>query len=386
MHTRVLSIPKTLQGANGLLRPTLQRRVQYAGMTAEPMNRSLHGSFSIASDSSSKAAGTRNVLVTLRDSDGNEGFGEGAPFFGISRDSQADLLSDICAANSTLASAAITDRDAAAFECSVRGCLDWPAARAAVDMAWWNMLAVREGLPLAQVINPEAQVRPLQTDVSIPIVSAEIATHLTETYLSQGFRRFKIKVGDDLDAARARMTAVHAAASQGEFLLDANEGYHAADAISLLAHAFLIGMPITIFEQPVKRHDFAGLAAVREAAHDFGALVFADESVYTLADAQRVLDGGLVDGINLKLMKHGTIIEALRIAELARERGAKLMIGGMIETDLAANASYHLACALGGLFWHDLDAPMLLKPETDQPMTRLRYTGDTISDPRWQGA
>lgn len=92
-------------------------------------------------------------------------------------------------------------------------------------------------------------------------------------------------------------------------------------------------------------------------------MVFADESVYDVEDARRIIRSGSADGINLKLMKHGGIVEAMRIAELAGANGLKLMIGGMVETRLAMTASLHLASALGGVHWLDLDTPLFLNEE-----------------------
>lgn len=84
-----------------------------------------------------------------------------------------------------------------------------------------------------------------------------------------------------------------------------------------------------------------------------------------------------MDGFNLKLMKHGGIIESLRIADIALQGGLGLMIGGMVETSLAMAASAHLAVAVGGFGWIDLDTPLLLRRS---PMTGgLDYQGPHLS-------
>lgn len=59
--------------------------------------------------------------------------------------------------------------------------------------------------------------------------------------------------------------------------------------------------------------------------------IAADESVFTSADAIKVVQAGCADLINIKLMKSG-IVEALDIAAIARSANMELMIGCMIES------------------------------------------------------
>jgi L-alanine-DL-glutamate epimerase-like enolase superfamily enzyme len=67
-----------------------------------------------------------------------------------------------------------------------------------------------------------------------------------------------------------------------------------------------------------------------------------------------------VDGINLKLGKHGGVLIAARLGLEARSAGLRLMTGGMVETRLGMTAAAHVACALGGVDFVDLDTAWLL--------------------------
>jgi L-alanine-DL-glutamate epimerase-like enolase superfamily enzyme len=67
------------------------------------------------------------------------------------------------------------------------------------------------------------------------------------------------------------------------------------------------------------------------------------------------------DGVNLKLAKMGGIDEAVAIGSAARAAGLKLMVGGMVETRLGMTAAAHVACALGGVEFVDLDTAWLLR-------------------------
>lgn len=50
---------------------------------------------------------------------------------------------------------------------------------------------------------------------------------------------------------------------------------------------------------------------------------------------------GAADFFNIKLMKCGGMIEALRIAQLARENNKKVVIGSMLENQIGAIPSLH---------------------------------------------
>jgi L-alanine-DL-glutamate epimerase-like enolase superfamily enzyme len=143
-------------------------------------------------------------------------------------------------------------------------------------------------------------------------------------------------------------------------LADANEGYNLSDALAFIRNC---GIGVKIFEQPVQRHSIDELRAVKQFGDIFNVMVFADESVYTAHDAVHFIKEGAVHGFNLKLMKNGGFIEALRIAKLAIDSGLQIMIGGMVETRLAMTAGLHLARTIGHahLNWVDLDTPMLLE-------------------------
>jgi L-alanine-DL-glutamate epimerase-like enolase superfamily enzyme len=97
--------------------------------------------------------------------------------------------------------------------------------------------------------------------------------------------------------------------------------------------------------------------------------IFADESCPTSADIPRV--AGAVDGIVIKLMKCGGLIDAVRMAEAARERGLKTLIGCMMETSLSLTAAAHISPLMD---YADLDSGLLL--------VRDPYVGMTIDHGR----
>jgi L-alanine-DL-glutamate epimerase-like enolase superfamily enzyme len=64
-----------------------------------------------------------------------------------------------------------------------------------------------------------------------------------------------------------------------------------------------------------------------------------------------------VHGVNIKLAKSGSMLEAVRIAEAARKNGMQVMIGCMIESTLGIAAAIQLAPLVD---YVDLDGAALL--------------------------
>ena len=87
--------------------------------------------------------------------------------------------------------------------------------------------------------------------------------------------------------------------------------------------------------------------------------VLADESVFSPADALRIMQTGAADLVNIKLMKCGGITNALRVAAAAEVYGVECMIGCMLEAKISVNAAVELACAKKIITKIDLDGPVL---------------------------
>ena len=106
----------------------------------------------------------------------------------------------------------------------------------------------------------------------------------------------------------------------------------------------------------------------------------ADESCRTLADLDRL--DGKYQVINIKLDKAGGLTEAFALAEEAKRRGLRIMVGGVISTSLAIAPALLVAQQAEIV---DLDGPLRLAFDRG---AGLRYDGSTIcpADPKlWGG-
>ena len=95
------------------------------------------------------------------------------------------------------------------------------------------------------------------------------------------------------------------------------------------------------------------------------ACVCADESAASLPHVIDLIKKKSVGAINIKLMKTG-LVHALEIARWTKAHGIKLMIGGMVESNLAMTTSAHIAAAFRCFDFIDLDTPFFIKGEVQR--------------------
>jgi L-alanine-DL-glutamate epimerase-like enolase superfamily enzyme len=317
-----------------------------------------------------------NVFVRLTLQDGACGYGEIAPFPEVGGEDRAtSLRAAIPLAESLLSRPASEYRalgqllDERAPSC--------PAARCGLETALLDAYCRSQRVPLWKLWGG-ADVRPRETDITVPIADEAQTVALARGWRAKGFRLFKMKIGKDVDGDIRRLEAVHRALPGVAFIGDGNQGYDRAACLAFVDGVQRFGGNLVLLEQPVSRGDLDGLAAVRRLS---GIPVAADESVRSLADAARVVEAGAADYLNIKIMKTG-VMEAWDIADFATANGLRLMIGGMVETRIAMACSFAMVLGLGGFDVLDLDTPLLM---AEDPVTGgYRYDGPMLHP--WNGS
>jgi L-alanine-DL-glutamate epimerase-like enolase superfamily enzyme len=234
------------------------------------------------------------------------------------------------------------------------------AARNAVDCALWDLEAKASGRRVADVICrtlPRAVETAYTLGIDEPEAMAEAARAASRSLL-------KIKVGTDGDIDRMR--AIHASAGGAKLILDANEGWTAANIRAHLHAAAAAGA--VLVEQPLPKGADAILADIPHPVP-----ICADESVHTEEDLEALC--GRYDYVNVKLDKTGGLTEALRLVTRAQELGFGVMVGCMVGTSLAMAPAVLLAQTAE---FADLDGPLLLAQ--DRPHG-LVYDRSTVAPP-----
>ncbi|RLI14005.1 dipeptide epimerase [Candidatus Bathyarchaeota archaeon] len=229
-----------------------------------------------------------------------------------------------------------------------------PAARAAVDMALFDILGQVAGEPLYKVLGGYREK--VKTDLTIGLKGPSEMAFDALRAVEAGFRSLKLKVGTGPEEDYERVRAVRDAVGDGvELRVDANQAWSVRDAMKAIR--MMSRLEVAFVEQPTPAHDLRGLAEVRATSP---VPIMADESVLGPDDALRAIGLGAVDLINIKLMKCGGISEALRIAHVAEAAEVGLMVGCGGEGRLAITAGAHLAAALKPITYADLDSDLLL--------------------------
>jgi L-alanine-DL-glutamate epimerase-like enolase superfamily enzyme len=170
------------------------------------------------------------------------------------------------------------------------------------------------------------------------------------------FKILKVKVGRPDD--KEMIGAVRSVSSL-PIAVDANQGW--TDRQQALDEIFwLKDNGVVMVEQPLPkdRPDDSAWLTERSPLPIFG-----DESVQALEDVRRAR--GVFDGVNIKLMKCGGLLEARKMMTYARAEGLKVMLGCMTETSCAVSAAAQLASEAD---FADLDGNLLISNDPFEGM------------------
>ncbi len=225
-----------------------------------------------------------------------------------------------------------------------------PAARAAVDMALWDLFGRAVGVPVVDLLGK--RIDPLPTSITIGIRSTDEALAEAREYIGRGFRCLKVKLGRDFDADVERLSRLREALGQDvRIRADANEGYPAAMAARF--EPLFERLDIEFLEQPLPADSLAEIRALPESLRQHLAL---DESLHGEEDALELLRDPVACGtFVIKLMKSGGITPARSVAGIAAAGQRRVMWGCNDESAISIAAALHLAYACPATRYLDLD-------------------------------
>ncbi len=288
------------------------------------------------------ASATSDIVVVEIGDGAFIGIGEAAPsrYYGETAESVVSVLERM----RPVIEAAAHEAELMA-ELTSRGGSRDPAARACLEIAAHDMMGKRYGMPLYKHFELDPADTPLTT-ISIGLDTRE--KMIEKAVEVSGFPILKIKLDRETDLAVVRDIKD---ATGARVTVDANCSWGPQEAIEKID--VLTGIGVELVEQPVRADDLAGLRMVHQHAQ---VPIFADESCPTSAEIPAVADA--VDGIVIKLMKCGGLVESVKMARQARERGLKTMIGCMMESSLGVTAGAHISPLMD---YADLDGGFLLE-------------------------
>ncbi len=313
----------------------------------------LRRAFTIARGSRTEV---RTIIVELADDAGNTGRGESVPY-PRHGETPEQVLADIERAR--------RDMETGISVRELPGVLHTLAARTAVDAALWDLVARALRRPVWTLAGlPEPQPRITACTISLDSPESMAA----EAAGRAAFPLLKLKLGGGGTAEEeiARLHAVRAARPDARLVVDANEGWRAADLPALLTACAESG--VELVEQPLPAGADAILSEIARPVP-----VCADESLRSAGELESL--SRCYDAVNVKLDKAGGFTPALELARGARDLDLEVMVGCMLASSLAMAPAFFLSPLAD---WIDLDGPLLLAEDATPP---IRYEGALMHPP-----
>jgi D-galactarolactone cycloisomerase len=288
------------------------------------------------------------VFVELQDSDGNSGLGEvWCNFPACGAEHRARLL------ETAIFPALLGTRFASAPDCfaqltdqfarlAIQSGEPGPIAQciSGVDVALWDLVARRAGLPLFRLLGGQNATMPVYASGINPGNAATTVQRCRD----QGHRAFKLKIGFDRQGDLKNIEQICATLGAHEvFMVDANQAWTLKEAMESLPD--LAQFPLKWLEEPIMAdRPVAEWQALRAAS---SIPVAAGENMINMQEFDQAIQSDCFDVIQPDLCKWGGISGVLAVAQNILRAGKRYCphyLGGGI--GLAASA--HLLAAVGG--------------------------------------
>lgn len=228
-----------------------------------------------------------------------------------------------------------------------------PAARAALDIALYDVFTRYLGVPLVKFLGQK--IKTLPTSNTIGIKNVEETLKEAHEYIKKGFSVLKVKLGKDLAEDIERLVKLREKLGYDVVIrIDANQGYNVEQTIEFYKRTQ--HLKIELIEQPLPA---TAVKLMKELPDEIKMTIAADESLITPRDAVELVKPPRAAAIfNIKLMKCGGVSQALKIADIAFQEGIDLFWGCNDESVISITAALHSAFACTNTKYIDLDGSL----------------------------
>lgn len=303
---------------------------------------------------------TTPVMLTEIEYDGITGYGEASmpPYLGESHESVAKFLSllNISQFNDPFLLVDILEYVDSVMPGNY-------AAKASVDIALHDLIGKLVGEPFYRLFGLNPSRAPL-TSFTIGLDAPEIIKQ--KVLEAWQYKVLKVKLGRDNDR---EMVEVIRSLTDKPLCVDVNQGWkdrnHALEMAEWLKEKGVI-----FLEQPMPKEMKDDIAWLTEKSP---LPVVGDEAIQNISDLLNNRD--VYSGINIKLMKCGGLNAAMKMINVARAFGMKVMIGCMTETSCAVSAAAQLSPLVD---WCDLDGNLLI---SNDPFEGLKIVDGRVTLP-----
>lgn len=207
-------------------------------------------------------------------------------------------------------------------------------AKAALDNAWWDLEARRQGKPLHKLLGATRDAVPVGADFGVMDSIDDLLVEIGKA-VDAGFPRVKLKFrpGWDLNMLRA----VRQEFPTEKFHIDCNSAYR-FDDIELLCR--LDDFHLEMIEQPLAFDDLIDHARLQATIRT---PICLDESISSVERAEQALDMSSCRYMNIKPGRVGGLTNAVAIHNACQTAGVPCWVGGMLESAVGARLCVALA-------------------------------------------
>lgn len=205
-----------------------------------------------------------------------------------------------------------------------------PPIRNAIQCAWVDMQAMRQGISLREYYQlPEVA----HADMTSITISGSNEKNLIQQIQFYNWPTYKIKMGGEHDDMILSIIENHPTKL---FRIDANAGWNLDWVEKRIQQLKLPN--IELIEQPFKIDNVYASYLLKDM---LSIPIYADESCQNIADVLSC--AGFYSGVNIKLMKCGGWDKALPMIDAAKSRGMEVMIGCMTETSIGISHAIQIS-------------------------------------------
>ena len=212
-------------------------------------------------------------------------------------------------------------------------------AKAAVEMAAWDLEAKRRGVSLATLLGGERTSVPVGVSIGIQKTDDALLAKV-EGHLAEGYRKIKIKVKPGRDADM--LEAVRSRFPDAPLMADANSAYRLDADLGRLKAMDALGL--MMIEQPLAYDDYLDHARLQA---QLDTPVCLDESIRSVGDTRLALHLGSTRIVNIKPGRVGGLASSVAIHDACGEAGVPVWCGGMLESGIGRAHNVALATLPG---------------------------------------
>jgi len=207
-------------------------------------------------------------------------------------------------------------------------------AKAALEMAAWDLFARQQGVPLHEVLGGVRTEIAAGVSIGIQDSLDQLADRVAAE-LADGYRRIKIKVKPGWDVEAVEM--IRQRFGPIPLMVDANAAYTIDHAAHL---ARLDPYRLMMIEQPLDYDDIADHAALQR---QLTTPICLDESIHSVRAGRDAIEAQACRIINIKPGRVGGHAESIRLHDLCAARGVPVWHGGMLESGIGRAHNLHLS-------------------------------------------